>query len=178
MNKSKLIVILESKNWQEIKEHQNLVHDAGLLLRWIIERLNIPRDRWVHTYCYEGNKKSIPNKKAERRAFLEPHIEALEDFIEANSPCSLVGMGKLAAEVLVGGSVLKRLVGARWNTKMRFTRLGVETVGITYMPDAALHSPDLCVPISRMIVWMVREIGIEPVINYQLRIPKNWHLYW
>lgn len=174
----KLLIVLETKNWEEIKERRALIHDGGQLLTWMIRRLSIPRDRWVHTYCYEGNKKSIPSKLWKRKGFLDPHVDALLDFATKNSPCSVVAMGKFSTEVLIGGSLLKRKVGAEWDTRPKFRKIGIEKAWVTYMPDAALYSPDLVVDITRMLMCAAHEAHIKTKIDYSLPVFRNWYKYY
>lgn len=173
-----LVIVLENKNWQEIVERTELVHDGGQFLKWLINRLSIPRDRWVHTYCYEGKASDIPTKAWERKTWIEPHLDALLDFMMFHKPCSVVGMGKLAAECLTKGSLFKRRVGAYWGVKPRYRQVGIDHAWITYMPDAALFDPRLFVDMTRIIGKAAREADIEIEINYQLPIFRNWHKYY
>lgn len=175
---SKLLVVLENKNWQEIAERANLIHDAGQFLKWMINRLSIPRDRWVHTYCYEGKARDIPTKAWERKDWLEPHVEALLDFMLANKPCSVVGMGKLAAECLTKGSLLKKRAGTFWGVKPRFFLAEIDHAWICQAPDAALYDPGLFVDITRILGKAAREANIDIKINYELPVFRNWHKYW
>lgn len=140
--------------------------------------MSIPRDRWIHTYVFEGNIKSIPTKAWERKRFLDPHIDALKDFMVSNSPCSVVGMGKLSSECLTKGSVLKKRVGTYWGVKPRFMEAGVDHAWITNVPDAALYDPALFVDITRILGKAAQEAEIDIKINYELPIYRRWHKYW
>lgn len=172
------MIVLETRSWQEIREKTPLVHDGGQFLCWMIKRLSIPRDRWIHTYVFEGNIEHIPSKVWERKKFLEPHIEALKDFMVSNKPCSVVGMGKLASECLTKGSVLKKRVGTYWGVKPRFMEAGVKHAWITNVPDAGLYDPSLLVDITRILGKAAREAQIDIKIDYQLPMYRNWHHYW
>jgi hypothetical protein len=153
----------------EIKEKRQLVDDRGKLLIFLIKRLSIPRHAWVHTYCYDGNNpKSIPTQKWKRKTFLAPYIEKLLDFISLNSPCTIVGMGKLAMECMLGDSLLKKKAGTYWRPNIPFTKLGVERVWITRSPDAALFNPELAVSLSRCIGKAALEANIDIKIDYTL----------
>lgn len=178
LNPKKLLIVLEGKNWQEIAEKAELVHDAGQFLKWMINRLSIPRERWVHTYCYEGAAKQVPTKVWERKKFLEPHIEALVDFMIRNRPCSVVGMGRLSAECLTKGSMLKKRAGTFWGVKPKFRQADVDHAWITYTPDSALYDPGLFVDITRILGKAAREADIEIKIDYELLVFKNWHKYY
>jgi hypothetical protein len=95
-----------------------------------------------------------------------------------NQPVSVVGMGKLSAECLIKGSVLKYKTGSCWGVKPRYRQAGVDHAWITYVPDAALYDPALFVDITRVLGKAALEAGIPIEINYQLPIYKNWHRYW
>src|SRR5215831_8390680 len=92
----KLVIVLDHKNWQEVRFHQDLVHGAGELLRFMLKRMSLPRESWTHTYCYHGEKREIPSKKKERLTFLRDSLTSVNKFLIANRPCIIVGMGKLA----------------------------------------------------------------------------------
>lgn len=132
--------------------------------------MGIPREDWVHTYCFSGaNKKQIPTIKQERLAYLEPHKERLVDTIRMNIPCVVIGMGKLSSEILAGGSLLKKKVNTYWNPNIvAFWKLGIEKVWITYSPDAALYSPDLVVGMSYVFGEAAIEANIPVKFDYTL----------
>ena len=138
-----------------------------------MKRLSIPREAWVHTYIYHGQKKYIPTKKAERKTELEPFVKALTKFIRANDPCIVVGMGRLCAEImleqgLTATTILGKRVGTYWMPRLDFTRAGIDKVWITYSPEAALFDPRLVVSMSRVIGKAARECGIEIKLNTEI----------
>lgn len=176
--KKKILVVLESRNIQEVKDHRPLSHDGGKLLVWLIKRLSIPREEWIHTYLFGGaNKKSIPTVKQLRKEFLAPHVERLLDTIKMNSPCVVIGMGKLSSEILAGGSLLKKKVNTHWEPNiMILRRLGINRVWITYGPDAALYDPGLLVGMSYVFFEAAKEANITIKFDYTLPM-FDFHKY-
>lgn len=153
-----------------MKEHRALCHDGGRLLVWLTRRLTIPREDWLHTYCFSGaNKSQIPTIKKDRKEYLEPHIERLLETIKMNSPCVVIGMGKLSSEILAGGSLLKKKVDTYWEPNIMALRgLGVLKVWITYGPDAALYNPELLVGMSYVFCEAAKEANITIKFDYTL----------
>lgn len=174
----KILIVLSEKNWQEVKERKNLSHDGGKLLLWMLDRISIPRENWVHTYAYEGVKKNIPKVAWERKAFLIPSVSTLVKFVEVNYPCSVVAMGRLARECLLYPPVSKKKEGAEWDVSIPFRRIGLEHAWVTYMPDAALYAPALAVEIAWVLAQAAKEAGIPTKINYELKSFRNWYRYW
>lgn len=172
------MIVLEQRNWMEQRTNQPLSHDAGKLLLFLIKRLSIPRESWVHTYCFLGQKKQLPKKKKERKDFLQQDMERVVEIVEMNLPCVVVGMGKLASECLLDNapSILKKRAGTVWDTNSRFAKLGIERAWISYSTDAALYDPVLAVGISRVIGKAAREAGIEIQLNQDLKM-FDWSNY-
>jgi hypothetical protein len=165
----------------ELKLHKELVHDGGRLLRWMMQKLSIDREDWVHTYAFQGSwSAKIPTNKRRRKMYLAEniHMDRLVDIIRLNSPCSVVGMGRLSCEVLTGGSILSKKVGADWDSgfPIAMRKIGVEKVWITYSPDAALYDPGLVVDISRVLGHAAMESNIKIEINRGLKL-FDWSNY-
>jgi hypothetical protein len=154
----------------EQKNRQLLCHDGGKLLIWLVKRLSIPREVWNHTYCFTGQKKQLPTKKKDRVEFLDSHMRKLKEVIRVNSPCVVVGSGKITCECLTGSSVLKRRAGTRWKTNLTFSRAGVKKVWIMHNTDAALYDPDLIVSMTRVLWKAATEAGIPTQIDYDLKM--------
>lgn len=133
--------------------------------------MGIAREDWVHTYCFSGaNKKQIPTIKEERKAYLAEHKERLVNTIQMNTPCVVIGMGKLSSEVLVGGTLLKKTVNTYWHPDIiAFRKLGIYKVWITYGPDAALYNPELLVGMSYVVGEAALEAGITVKFDYTLK---------
>jgi hypothetical protein len=155
----------------EQRNRQPLCHDGGKLLIWLVKRLSIPRESWVHTYCFFGQKKQLPTKKLERRKLLVPSIEDLKKFIEVHQPCVVVGMGQLACECFTGASLLKKKAGTSWDS-----RLMDDKVWISQSTDAALFDPQLAVPISRVLGKAAMQAGINIKLNTDLTM-FDWSNY-
>jgi hypothetical protein len=139
---------------------------------WLLKRMGIKREDWVHTYCFGGaNKNQIPTTKEERRAYLAPYKERLVDTIQMNVPCVVIGMGKLSSEILAGGSLLKKKVNTYWHPNIiAFRGLGIDKVWITYGPEAALYNPELLVGMSYVIGEAAIEANITIKFDYTLQI--------
>lgn len=168
--KKKILVVLESRNLMEVKNHRALCHDGGQLLIWFIKRHSIAREDWVHTYCFGGaNKKQIPTKQLERKTYLKPHVDRLIETVSMNSPCVVIGMGKLSSEILAGGSLLNKKVNTYWHPNIIALRgLGVNKVWITHNPEAALYSPELLVGMSYVFCMCAEEANIPFKLDYTL----------
>jgi hypothetical protein len=157
-------------NWQEMKEHRQLCHDGGKLLRFLVDRLSIPRDRWICTYCFKGVKKSIPTKKKERIKFLSDNMQQLGELIRINRPCAAVVLGQLGCECFTGASRLDTRSDTCWPPNRFFREMGLKRIWVASSPDAALFDPVLCVSISRVIGKAAIQAGIEVKMNYDLEM--------
>jgi hypothetical protein len=125
---------------------------------------------------YPGQKKTIPTKAYLRRDFLAPYIDELTEFIRVNQPCVVIGMGKLAGEILVGPSIFSTIVNTYWEPKfLPFIKyLGLRKVWLTYMPDAALLQPDIAVNIAGIIYRATLDAHIATKIDADLIVPSFW----
>jgi hypothetical protein len=159
-----IYIILDSMQWEEIKNRQRLYHQGGQLLLNIINRLSIPKDKWMFGYCFEGNKKQLPTKKVERQTFLVPHLKLLQGRVtvakEQFGDIRLIGLGKLACECLTGSSELKKRSGTSWKVKTLWQAL-TERAWVTYSPEAALYDSVLEGDIARVIGNAAMKVGIE-----------------
>jgi hypothetical protein len=152
----RVVIVLDTKHWQEIRFHDELGHDAGRLLKFLLRRMSLARGSWSHTYVYKGSKDDLPGKKKERLTFLTDHLTQVNEHINHHLPCVIVGMGKLACEYLTGHSKLIDRAGTCWRTGL------YGDVWITYSPDAALFDPVLCVSLYGVLFKAAESAGIEP----------------
>src|SRR4029077_19042934 len=102
----RILVVLDCYNFLEVQMKRELCHDGGNMLRFLFDRLSIPRDCWEHTYAYRGQKKEIPTRKKERWAFLTTAMLDLDRFIQqrrdtpTGANLEVLAMGRLACECL------------------------------------------------------------------------------
>jgi hypothetical protein len=86
----------------------------------------------------------------------------MAEFIKVNSPCVIVGMGRLACETLTGESVLNSRAGTWWQTE------DFGKVRIAQSTESALYDPELIVGISGVLtdaaVWAGLEIRFDPSV--------------
>jgi hypothetical protein len=78
----KILVVLDCYNFLEVQMKRELCHDGGNMLRFLFDRLSIPRNYWEHTYAYRGQKKEIPTRKKERWTFLTISMLDLDRFLQ------------------------------------------------------------------------------------------------
>jgi hypothetical protein len=163
----KLLIVLESP----------LGPDGQELLSWMVRRLSIGREQWVQTYCYPKNRKTLPTVKWKREKVLAPYVDLLMETIRRNEPCVIVGMGKLASEVLLGVIQIKKVTGTQWRPKLAFARLeGHDRIWIVHSPNAALFDPNLAVEISQVIWQAGMEAGIRTELDHSIKL-YDWKNY-
>lgn len=141
----KLVLVLDLPHYMEKKLRQPLAHDGGKILKMCLARLSIPRESWVHTYCYQGDKEELPKKKQDRLDKMAPDLLKAKEFIRLNQPCVVLGLGRIACEFLTGASIISTRAGTCWKTP----KYG--KVWITNSPDAALFDPGMVVDIYGVI---------------------------
>jgi uracil-DNA glycosylase len=166
----KLLIILDMMDYREQLERKPLVHDGGRLLRNTLQRISVPRNRWVHGYFFNGQKSQLPTKQAERHEFMLDHVEETREFIASHQPCVIVGMGKLTCECFLRTSTMKWVAGRPWKPRLSFRRDGIKKVWISHSPNAALFDPNLIVDISRVLGLAAREAGIDVKINFDVKM--------
>jgi hypothetical protein len=163
----RLLVVLESP----------LGSDGQELLGWIVRRLSIKREQWSQAFCYPKNRKHLSTRKWLREKELEPYVEKLVETIRRNEPCVIVGMGKLASEVLLGITMIKKVTGTKWRSKLRFARMeGHEALWITHSPNAALFDPNLAVEISQVVWQAALEAELPAELDHSIKL-LSWEKY-
>lgn len=86
-----------------------------------------------------------------------------------NSPCVIIGMGKLSSEILAGGALLSKKINAYWEPNIIALRgLGIDRVWITYGIEAALYNPELLVGMSYVFCNVAEEANIPIKLDYTL----------
>ena len=85
-------------------------------------------------------------------------------------------MGKLAAEVLVGGPYAHKKIGAWWEPKWQpfGEKLGIKKVWLTYTAEAALYDPNLAVDITGILDDACEHAGIPTKPDLTLKFPTFW----
>ena len=171
----KLVLILDKMNKIERQTRKPLAHDGGRLLRWMLDRLSISRDAWVHTYVSQ-DAAVLPTTKAERLEYLDEYRKDLLQFLYQHRPFKVICMGKLACEALLDVSSNKYKIGLYEEPLYSFVQAGAKRVWITYTPDAALFDPEKVVDISRVVWRACIQAGIECRIDYSLPM-YDWSKY-
>jgi uracil-DNA glycosylase len=161
----KLIIILDCLSWQDRRSQgERLDSDGGRLLKFLLQRLEIPRESWVHTYCFLGERKELPNRKKERLETLEPYLAKVERLIDLHKSSTLVGLGRIACEFLTGTPQLISKAGTCWSTSRSKTK-----AWISYSPEACLFDPGLAVDMTGVLANAAARAGIKTGFN--LRLP-------
>lgn len=156
------MIVLDQMHYMEKKLREPLSHEGGKLLRMLISRLSIERKDWVHTYCFSGDKAMLPKQKKKRLDALSLDRRKLHLFIDVNQPCVVVGLGRLACEILTGASLINSKAGTCWTVP----KLG--RVWICYGPDAALYDPGMAVEIYGILAKAAEAAGIETKFNREV----------
>jgi hypothetical protein len=164
MQEKKLVMVLDWPHRIERATKEPLSHGGGQLLKAIINRMSIQRGQWVHAYCYNGSKESLPSKKKERRLVMAPDLKRLDSFIKLQRPCVVIGLGKVPCEVLIDASILSMRAGTCWPSD----KYG--KVWITHSPDSALFDPVLTVGIYGVIAKAAEAAGISIKFNPKSRM--------
>ncbi len=161
MRESRILVVLDCRNFEEVKSRRDLIHDGGKLLKHMLDRISIPRDSWEHTYIYSRTKNNIPTKKLDRWNFLNAGMLDLRYQISNYQPTEIVAMGGLACEILTGASRVSDREGTCWKFRREWQDLELKRVWVSYAPDAALFEPGLMCNIIGVLATAGKAAGLN-----------------
>lgn len=177
----RILVVLDCLNFMEVQMKRELCHDGGSMLRFLFDRLSIPRMYWEHTYAYRGQKKEIPTRKKERWSFLTTAMLDLDRFIQqrrdtpTRSNVEVLAMGRLACECLVGSSAIGKKAGTCWKPRREWSESGFKRVWVSFSPEAALFDPGVAVSITGTIAAVAKATGFVVATKSHKEVPMfDW----
>lgn len=161
---ARMLVLIDHPTYVEDRSNKPMSSPGIQLVKWMFQRMGITPEQYYLEYvvkCYP-HQGAMPSKKHERAACIDACAAYRNTTLQIGAMSSVVGLGRLACETLVGSSELPKYEGTFWPTTDSVVGMFSPAVWLGVNVNYVLMNPGVAGELYRVLWAAAVAANYEP----------------